>query len=122
MEDPLRADPLVGQAVVIGDNRPYIACLISLDADMLPLWLASHGEPTNLSIAEAAKNPKVYAEVQAAVDRVNQTVSQAEQIKKFVILDRELTEDSGHVTPSMKIKRNVVAADYADLIEGIYAN
>ena len=121
MEDPLRADPLIGQAVVIGDNRPFVACIVSLDGDMLPLWLASHGEDKNLTIAQAAKNPKVYAEVEAAIARVNQTVSKAEEIKRFVILDQELTEETGHLTPSMKIKRNVVLADFAAQVEEIYS-
>jgi len=121
MEDPLRANPLIGQAVVIGDNRPYVACIISLDSDMLPLWLASHGQDKNLTIAQAAKNPAVYAEVQSAVSRVNQTVSKAEEIKRFVILDQELTEATGHLTPSMKIKRNVVLEDFKVEIEELYS-
>ena len=122
MEDPLRADPLIGQAVVIGDNRPFIACLISLDAEMLPIWLASHGEDKNLTLSQAAKSPKIHAEVQAAINRVNQTVSKAEEIKKFVILDQELSEASGHLTPSMKIKRNVVLEDFAKQIGEIYGD
>jgi long-chain acyl-CoA synthetase len=120
MEDPLRADPLIGQAVVIGDNRPFIAAIITLDPDMLPLWLASHGLDKNLSLAEASKNPAVYAEVESAVARVNKTVSKAEEIKKFVILDCEINESTGHITPSMKVKRNVVLQDFADVVEEIY--
>jgi len=120
MEDPLRADPLIGQAVVIGDNKPFIACLISLDGEMLPIWLGSHGLNREMTIPEAAKHPVVLAEVQAAIDRVNKTVSKAEAIKKFVILDTELTQESGHVTPSLKIKRGAVVADYAALIAEIY--
>lgn len=122
MEDPLRADPLIGQAVVLGDNKPFVSCLISLDAEMLPLWLASHGQPKTLTVEQAAKNPAVLAEVSEAVARVNKTVSKAEEIKKFVILDVELTEESGHVTPSMKIKRNVVASDFAAEIAQMYEN
>ncbi len=120
MEDPLRADPLIGQAVVIGDNRPFIAAIITLDPDMLPLWLASHGLDKNLSLAEASKNPVIYAEVESAVARVNKTVSKAEEIKKFVILDCEINESTGHITPSMKVKRNVVLQDFADVVEEIY--
>jgi len=120
MEDPLRADPLIGQAVVIGDNKPFIACLISLDGEMLPIWLGSHGLNKQMTIAEAASHPTVMAEVQNAIDRVNRTVSKAEAIKKFVILDCELTQESGHVTPSLKIKRNVVAKDFAAQIAEIY--
>jgi long-chain acyl-CoA synthetase len=120
MEDPLRADPLIGQAVVIGDNRPFIAAIITLDPEMLPLWLASHGLDKNLTLAEASKNPVVYAEVESAVARVNKTVSKAEEIKKFVILDCEINESTGHITPSMKVKRNVVLQDFADVVEEIY--
>ena len=120
MEDPLRADPLIGQAVVIGDNKPFVACLISLDGEMLPIWLGTHGLSKKMTIAEAASHPTVMAEVQGAIDRVNRTVSKAEAIKKFVILDTELTEATGHVTPSMKIKRNVVTNDFAKQIAEIY--
>ena len=121
MEDPLRADPLIGQAVVIGDNRPFVACIISLDSEMLPIWAGTHGLSKQITIAEAASHPVVIAEVQAAVDRVNKTVSKAEAIKKFVILEQELTLESGHITPSLKVKRNAVNADFAKQIEEIYA-
>ncbi len=120
MEDPLRADPLIGQAVVIGDNRPFIAAIITLDPEMLPLWLASHGLDSTLTLAQASKDPVVYAEVASAVARVNKTVSKAEEIKKFVILDQEINESTGHITPSMKVKRNVVLQDFADVVEEIY--
>jgi long-chain acyl-CoA synthetase len=120
MEDPLRADPLIGQAVVIGDAKPFIAAFISLDSEMLPIWLGSHGLNQELTVAEASHLPEVMAEVQAAVDRVNKTVSKAEAIRKFVILEQELTQESGHVTPSLKIKRNVVLEDFADLAAQMY--
>jgi long-chain acyl-CoA synthetase len=120
MEDPLRAHPLIGQAVVIGDAKPFISAFISLDSEMLPIWLGSHGLDKTITLAQAAHLPEVMAEVQAAVDRVNKTVSKAEEIKKFVILEEELTLETGHVTPSMKIKRNVVLDDYADLAADMY--
>jgi len=122
MEDPLRADPLIGQAVVVGDNKPFVACLISLDSEMLPIWLGSHGLSKEMTIAEAATHPAIIAEVQAAVDRVNKTVSKAEAIKKFVILETELTQESGHVTPSLKVKRKTVTDDFAQQIAEIYAH
>jgi long-chain acyl-CoA synthetase len=105
---------------VIGDNKPFVAAFISLDGEMLPIWLGSHGLNKDLSVAEASKLPEVMAEVEAAVKRVNKTVSKAEEIKKFVILDQELTEATGHVTPSMKIKRNVVLQDFAQLAAEMY--
>ncbi len=121
LEDPLRANPVIGQAVLLGDQKPYIAVLISLDAEMLPIWLANQGIDKNISLAEAAKLPVIRAEVQKAIDRVNKSVSKAESIRNFVIIDQELTEESGHLTPSLKIKRAQVMTDFADEIESLYA-
>jgi long-chain acyl-CoA synthetase len=120
MEDPLRANPLIGQAVVIGDQRPFIAALISLDSEMLPIWLANNGGDKSLSVADAAKSPLVLAEVQKAVDAVNATVSKAESIRKFSIIQTELTEESGHLTPSLKIKRAQVLKDFSPVVDEIY--
>ena len=122
MEDPLRANPLIGQAVVIGDNRPFISAIISLDGEMLPLWLANKGLDKTMSMAQAAKQPEVLAEIQVAIDRVNKNVSKAESIRKFIVIDRELTEDSGHLTPSLKIKREAVMRDYLPLVDELYAS
>lgn len=122
MEDPLRADPLIGQAVLVGDNRPFVAAVIALDGEMLPIWLGSHGLDKSLSVAQAAVHPIVIGEVEKAIERVNKTVSNAEQIKKFVILHSELTQETGHLTPSLKIKRDVVASDFQKEIEKLYAN
>jgi long-chain acyl-CoA synthetase len=120
MEDPLRADPLIGQAVVIGDQKPFVAALISLDPEMLPIWLKNQGIDRQVSLAEAAKLPIVLKAVQEAVNRVNKNFSQAESIRKFAILDVELTEASGHITPSLKVKRNLVITDFAEQINEIY--
>lgn len=120
LEDPLRASPIIAQAVVIGDQRPFVAALLSLDPEMMPTWLANNGQPADLTLAQAAKNPRVMQELQKAVDEVNGTVSNAETIKKFEVIDTELTEKSGHLTPSMKIKREAVSRDFSPLIEKIY--
>jgi long-chain acyl-CoA synthetase len=120
LEDPLRANPLIGQAIVVGDQKPFVAALISLDPEMLPMWLANHGLNKDLSLAEAAKEPAVIAEIQTAVDRVNKSVSKAESIRKFVVLTQELSEDSGHLTPSLKIKRETVLRDFAPALSEIY--
>ena len=120
MEDPLRANPLIGQAVVIGDQRPFIAALISLDAEMLPIWLANNGGDKNLSVAEAAESPLVLSEIKKAVEAVNATVSKAESIRKFEIIKTELTEESGHLTPSLKIKRAQVLKDFSPVVDEIY--
>jgi long-chain acyl-CoA synthetase len=120
LEDPLRANPLIGQAVVLGDQKPFVSALISLDAEMLPIWLGNNGANKDMTLAQAAKSPIVLAEIQSAIDRVNKHFSRAEQIRKFVVIDRELTEESGHLTPSLKIKRDAVMRDFAADITEIY--
>jgi long-chain acyl-CoA synthetase len=120
LEDPLRASPIIAQAVVIGDQRPFVAALLSLDPEMLPVWLSNKGEKSDLSLAQAAQNPVVLAELQRKIDEVNKDVSNAEAIKKFAVIESELTEESGHLTPSMKIKREIVARDFAPVIDQIY--
>ena len=120
LEDPIRSNPIVGQVVVVGDQKPFISALITLDPEMLPTWLANNGLSADLSLAEAAKNDAVRAEVQRAVDAANATVSRAESIRKFTILDSEWTEASGHLTPKLSIKRSVILNDFADEISAIY--
>ena len=120
LEDPIRANPLVGQIMVVGDQRPFISALITLDPEMLPVWLANNGQPADLSLATAAENPVVLAEIQRAVDAANATVSRAESIRKFVVLAVDLTEQSGHLTPKMTIKRNVMTADFAADVARMY--
>jgi long-chain acyl-CoA synthetase len=120
LEDPIRANPLVGQVVVVGEGKPFIAALVTLDPEMLPVWLNNNGEAGDMSLEEAAKNPKVLAEIQRAIDAANAHVSRAESIRKFVILPTEFTEASGHLTPKMSIKRGPILADFADVIEGMY--
>jgi long-chain acyl-CoA synthetase len=121
LEDPIRANPIVGQVVVVGDHKPFISALVTLDPEMLPTWLANNGLPADMTLTEAATNEKVRAEVQSAIDRANTRVSRAESIRKFTILPTEWTEASGHLTPKMSIKRNVIVSDFADAIEDIYA-
>jgi long-chain acyl-CoA synthetase len=122
LEDPLRAHPIVGQVVVVGDKKPFVSALVSLDSEMLPVWLKNHGGNEKMTVAEAAKDPKVLAEIQTAVDQVNKSFSTAESIRKFVIIEAELTEASGHLTPSLKIKREAVARDFAKEIAELYAD
>ena len=121
LEDPIRANPIIGQVIVVGDQKPFISALITLDVEMLPAWLKNNGEDGELTLAEASVNPKVIAEVQRAVDAANSKVSRAESIRKFQILATDLTEASGHLTPKMSIKRNIIVEDFADVIEGIYS-
>lgn len=120
LEDPIRSNPLVGQCVVVGDNRPYVAALITLDTEMLPAWLQNNKLDPNMTIEEAGNHPAVLAEIQTAVDRANKKVSRAESIRKFIVLPTEFTELSGHLTAKMSIKRHVIVADFAGEIEALY--
>lgn len=121
LEDPIRANPIIGQVVVVGDQKPFISALITLDSEMLPTWLANNGLPADMKLSEAAHNDAVRAEVQRAIDAANAHVSRAESIRKFTILPDEWTEASGHLTPKLSIKRNVIMSDFADEIDEIYA-
>ncbi len=120
IEDLLRAHPIIGQVVVIGDAKPFIGALISLDPEMVPVWGKNNGIDQELSLAEASKHPVIREEIQQAVSKVNERFSQAEQVRAFEILEVELTEASGHLTPSMKIKRNHVLEDFSKSINKIY--
>ncbi|MBH0054339.1 MULTISPECIES: long-chain fatty acid--CoA ligase [unclassified Salinibacterium] len=122
LEDPIRANPIIGQVIVVGEQRPFISALVTLDEEMLPVWLANNGLDATWTLEQAAKNPAVLAEVQRAIDVGNSQVSRAESIRKFHILDADLTEESGHLTPKMSIKRNVILADFADVIDSLYSN
>ncbi|MFT4211064.1 MAG: AMP-dependent synthetase/ligase [Microbacterium sp.] len=120
LEDPIRANPIVGQVVVVGDQKPFISALVTLDAEMLPTWLANNGLDKDMSLADAAHADAVRAEVQRAIDKANEGVSRAESIRKFTILPVEWTEASGHLTPKLSIKRNVIMSDFADDVEELY--
>lgn len=121
LEDPIRSDPLIGQVVVVGDAKPFVAALVTLDPEMLPMWLSNNKLDSGMSLVDAAANPQVIAGVQAAVDRANARVSRAESIRKFTILPIEFTEKSGHLTPKLSIRRNIIHDDFASEIEGMYA-
>ena len=118
LEDRLRAHPLISQTLVVGDGRPFIAALITLDPEGLEFWRQQHGKPAD---ADLRDDPDLRAEIQSAVDDANKAVSRAESIRSFRILASDFTEGNGYLTPSLKVKRNVVLADYADDIAAIYA-
>jgi long-chain acyl-CoA synthetase len=120
LEDRLRAHRLVSQCMVVGDAQPYIACLVTLDEEALPAWLEQHGKG-GMSLSDAAVDPEVIAEIQLAVDDANKAVSKAEAIKKFKILPAEWTEESGALTPSMKLKRGVVMKEHAAEVDALYS-
>lgn len=120
MEDILRAHPLVSQAMVVGDGKPFVGVLITLDPDILKRWKLDRNIPENRSTKELATEPQLRAEIQDAINEVNATVSHAEAIKKFYILESDLTEEENELTPTLKIKRNVVAQRYSDAIDHLY--
>ncbi len=120
LEDRLRAHPLVSQCMVVGDQKPFIACLVTLDQEALPGWLKSKGKPESSDVAALAQDPDVQAEIQSAVDSANKAVSKAEAIRKFQVLPEDWTEEGGQMTPSLKLKRSVVMKQYADAVEGLY--
>ncbi|MGO4191683.1 long-chain fatty acid--CoA ligase [Arthrobacter sp. YAF17] len=120
LEDQIRADALVSQVLVVGDNRPFIGALVTLDEEALPGWLHRHGLPASTTLAEATDNAVVKAAVQELINGANQSVSQAEAIKSFRIVPADFTEASGHLTPSMKVKRAQVMKDFENVIEEMY--
>jgi long-chain acyl-CoA synthetase len=120
IEDRVRAHPLIAECMVVGDGRPYVAALITLDEDFLSRWAAQHAK-SGAGPADLAADPELLAAVQQAVDEGNAAVSRAESVRRFRILRTQLTEESGHVTPSLKLKRAVVLRDFADEIEAIYS-
>ena len=122
LEDRLRAHPLISQCIVVGDGRPFIGCLITLDTEVLAHWSQQHGKPANATPADLKDDPELIAEIQAAVDDASQSVSRAESIRRFRILDTDFTEESGHLTPSLKVRRNLVTNDYGADIEALYSS
>ncbi len=122
LEDRLRAHWLVSQCLVVGDAKPYIAALVAVDPETLALWKADKGKPAGATIAELRDDPDLRAEIQAAVDETNKTVSQAEAIRKFAILDEDLTEAGGQLTPTLKLRRDIVVQQYKAQIASLYDN
>jgi long-chain acyl-CoA synthetase len=120
LEDRLRAHPLVSQCIVVGDQKPFIAALITLDAEMLPTWAKNNGLSA-LTVEQARRNEVVLTELQKAVDDANTAVSKAESIRKFAVLPSDFTEENGYLTPSLKLKRNLVMKDFHDDVEALYA-
>jgi long-chain acyl-CoA synthetase len=120
LEDRLRGHPLVSQVVVVGDNRPFVGALVTLDDEMLPGWLANHGKEPMTRI-QAMTDPDVLASLDRAVERTNEVVSRAESIRKYVVLDDDFTVANGYLTPSLKVKRGLVLGDFAHKIEELYA-
>lgn len=119
LEDRLRGHPIVSQVVVVGDQKPFVAALVTLDEEMLPGWLAARGIGP-LTLEQAAVHPEVLAALDKAVERANEPVSRAESIRKIRVLTTDFTEANGYLTPSLKVKRDAVHADFAADIEALY--
>ena len=120
LEDTLKAKPLISQAMVVGDQRPFIGALVTIDEEFFPTWKQQHGKPADATVADLADDPELRADVQAAVDEANEAVSKAESIREFTVLPQDFTEAAGEITPSLKLKRNIVGEHYADAIERLY--
>jgi long-chain acyl-CoA synthetase len=121
LEDRLRAHPLISQCMVVGDGKPYIACLVTLDEEALDAWKARRPKLANATTAELIDDPELTAEIQRAVDDANKAVSRAESIRRFRVLPVDFTEEGGYLTPSLKLKRGIVAKDFASEIDAIYS-
>jgi long-chain acyl-CoA synthetase len=121
LEDRMRSNAIVSQVMVVGDAKPFIAALVILDADAMGPWATARGFSES-SIEGFAENPEVIAEIQTAVDYANKAVSRAEAIKTFRILPGDLSIEGGELTPTLKVKRSVVASKYARVIDEIYGD
>lgn len=119
-EGHLRTSPLVSQAMLVGDEKPFISALVTLDPDTLPEQLEHLGLPRSLSIPEAAVHPAVRAAIQKLVDEANQLVSRAEGIREFRIMNRDLTEEDGYLTPSQKLRRAKILQDFSSYVDEMY--
>ena len=120
LEDRLRAHPLVSQCIVVGDQRPYIAALVTLDLEALDEWRRETGIPVSMPMSALVRDDRLRAEIQKAVDLANEAVSQAEAVKRFDVLESDFTEAGGELTPTLKLKRSVVMKEYADAVESLY--
>ena len=120
LEDRLRASALISQAVVVGEGRPFVAALIALDEEAVARWCTEQGRPV-VTASELVNDEKLRAEISAVVEGANASVSRAESIREFVILPQDLSIENGDLTPTLKVRRNVVEAAHAGAIEGIYA-
>jgi long-chain acyl-CoA synthetase len=121
LEDRLRSHALISQCMVVGDGRPFVAALITLDPEALGPWKQRHGKPADATVAALRDDPDLVADVQAAVDDANQAVSRAESIRKFRILDVDFTQEAGQLTVKLGIRRSVLLKDFAADIDAMYS-
>lgn len=121
IEDRIAAAPLVAQALVVGDGQKYIAALITVDSEYLEHWKAGAGKPADAAVSDLIDDPDLLRELQRAVDEGNAAVSTAEAVRRFRVLPQEFTVESGHLTPSLKLRRTVIMADFADEVAELYS-
>jgi long-chain acyl-CoA synthetase len=121
LEDRLRSHALISQCMVVGDGRPFVAALITLDPEALGPWKEKHGKPADATVASLRDDPDLVDDVQAAVDDANQAVSRAESIRKFRILDGDFTQEAGQLTVKLGIRRSVLMKDFASDIDALYS-
>ncbi|WP_037190319.1 MULTISPECIES: AMP-dependent synthetase/ligase [Nocardiaceae] len=120
LEDALRANAIISQCLVVGDAKPFIGALITLDPEAMPGWLQRHDLAADIPFSELSKNADLVAEIDKAVAEANKKVSNPEQIKKYTILENDFTVETGELTPTMKLKRNIIHAERGSDIEAIY--
>lgn len=120
LEDRVRAHPLISQCMVVGDRQPYVAALVTIDPDFFSFWKHQHGQPPEATVADLIAEAELSAAVQEAIDAANEAVSRAEAIRRFRILPEDFTEQGGQLTPTLKVKRNVVVKEYAPQIDALY--
>ena len=121
LEDRLRTHALVSQCMVVGDGRPYVAALITIDTEALGPWKERHGKPAAAAVADLRDDPDLLAEIQNAVDDANKAVSRAESIRKFRVLDVDFTQEAGQLSAKLGIRRAVLAKEFAQDIDALYA-
>jgi long-chain acyl-CoA synthetase len=121
LEDRLRSHALISQTMVVGDGRPFIAALITVDPEALGPWKERHGKPADATVATLREDPDLIAAVQEAVDDANKVVSRAESIRRFWILEGDFTQESGQLTVKLGIRRGVLMKDFAADIEALYS-
>jgi len=121
LEDRLRSHPLISQCMVVGDGRPYVAALVTIDEESLPHWKRQHGKAADATLAELKDDPEFVADIQQSVDEANKAVSRPESIRRFRILETDFTEAGGQLTPSLKLRRSVVVKECAADIEALYS-
>jgi long-chain acyl-CoA synthetase len=119
IEEAIRAHPLVSQCMLVGDGRPYVAALVTIDPQAWQQWRSTHGK-SGASLADLRDSPALRSEIRSAINRANRAVSKAEQVKTFRILPRDFTEADGELTPTLKVKRTVVATRYAADVDALY--